>query len=387
MDYYLATVDGKRAGPYSLEQLRAFWTSGSVTRATPYWRTGMADWRPIAEIENALKPSPNAGYPRGQQSPRTSTGYATADQWPLLPPLPQPTRVSPKPRSRVGRVLLAGCLVLLAVPIICVGLIVLFAAVDSPESKSSPAWQPPTEIAIDAGTPAPGGGIDANFVFCDEKGVQAFVTQFHSLKQALPPFESPEPSDLASDPAFSAARNFTDWMSDYKNKCLQDGTGILIPAGTYRITGFLDGLVDGHRLSQGELKPFQLVFEQIDVNGRPVYHGTLLPMSQEQNDDVRRIDEQFLSDNGLSKSTAQATILSKGQWRAAVPQNGTLLSYGQIICNKEALFQAVGQPTHEEAVGDDVNLFWDCSDGQVEVVAVRGPYEATGLVTGKMNEY
>jgi hypothetical protein len=55
MDYYLATVDGKRAGPYSLDQVRAFWASGRLTRATPYWTHGLSSWRPISDLESLLK--------------------------------------------------------------------------------------------------------------------------------------------------------------------------------------------------------------------------------------------------------------------------------------------------------------------------------------------
>jgi len=85
-------------------------------------------------------------------------------------------------------------------------------------------------------------------------------------------------------------------------------------------------------------------------------------------------------------TSLNAAQLSKAQWKAAVPQNGMLVGFGQIACNKDALFQAVGQPSREEAIGDDQDLYWDCSDGQVEIVAVRGQYEV-GLVAGRLNEF
>jgi hypothetical protein len=62
MDYYLVTASGQQAGPYGIDQLRAFWKQGAITRTTPYWTAGMTIWRPISDLERRLKeaqtPSP-----------------------------------------------------------------------------------------------------------------------------------------------------------------------------------------------------------------------------------------------------------------------------------------------------------------------------------------
>ena len=52
MDYYILNPDGERAGPYSIDQVRAMWANDRVTLGTLYWTEGLDEWRPLSEILN-----------------------------------------------------------------------------------------------------------------------------------------------------------------------------------------------------------------------------------------------------------------------------------------------------------------------------------------------
>jgi hypothetical protein len=70
MDYYILTKDAQQAGPYSLDQLKAFWASGQITLTTPYWTNGMTDWYPVRAIEKLLAAqTPGPTTPVAAQSP------------------------------------------------------------------------------------------------------------------------------------------------------------------------------------------------------------------------------------------------------------------------------------------------------------------------------
>ena len=49
--WYLPGTDNQPAGPYPTHQVAQWLQSGEVAGATLAWREGMADWRPLAEIE------------------------------------------------------------------------------------------------------------------------------------------------------------------------------------------------------------------------------------------------------------------------------------------------------------------------------------------------
>jgi hypothetical protein len=70
MDYYLQTKDGQQAGPYSLNQMKAFWASGQITLTTPYWTSGMSGWYPVRAIEKLLAAqTPSVTPPVAVQTP------------------------------------------------------------------------------------------------------------------------------------------------------------------------------------------------------------------------------------------------------------------------------------------------------------------------------
>jgi hypothetical protein len=231
MDFYLVTSNGTRAGPYSLAQMQAFWVSGKLTRNSLYWTAGLSEWKPVRELEHHFQ--------------LASTPRAT-------PPLAQSTRAAEKPKRKslgCGQ----GCLILFVLLGGFVAVLGLLPA--DKEGNASGNSSAPSEITIDTDLPV-GSGVPDNFVLRDEKDVKSFITLWQSLGQ------SPDPDQ------------YNDSINGFVSKALRDGTGTLIPAGTYRITGFL-GMKDGQRLSK--VNPGQMVFAQIDVNGRAAYRLFITP--------------------------------------------------------------------------------------------------------------
>jgi hypothetical protein len=98
-----------------------------------------------------------------------------------------------------------------------------------------------------------------------------------------------------------------------------------------------------------------------------------------------------------SESTKRAKTIapSKAEWMQAVAQasarqggtNGMLPGFGSLAISKDALFRAVGQPTGVQMVGSDALLYWECSDGTVQVATPVGMYSYGGQIVGRINLY
>lgn len=52
--------DEKQAGPYTINQLKAMWRSGSVTGDMLFCGDGMNDWLPLATLQHELEAAPPA---------------------------------------------------------------------------------------------------------------------------------------------------------------------------------------------------------------------------------------------------------------------------------------------------------------------------------------
>ena len=55
MEYHVL-INDKQAGPYTIEQLRSMWASGTVTLDTHFWTPGTPDWQPLRTIITTLQP-------------------------------------------------------------------------------------------------------------------------------------------------------------------------------------------------------------------------------------------------------------------------------------------------------------------------------------------
>ena len=72
MEYHVL-INDQQAGPYTIEQLRSMWASGTVTLDTHFWTAGMPDWRPLRTIITTLqptKPTPIAHTTSASSRPR-----------------------------------------------------------------------------------------------------------------------------------------------------------------------------------------------------------------------------------------------------------------------------------------------------------------------------
>ena len=53
MDYFLY-LNNTQAGPYTFEQIKSMWKSGTITHETMYWNEKMPEWLPIGSIASKL---------------------------------------------------------------------------------------------------------------------------------------------------------------------------------------------------------------------------------------------------------------------------------------------------------------------------------------------
>jgi hypothetical protein len=58
MQVHLLTPAGTQSGPHSLEEVRSLWVSGQITLDYRYWQEGLADWKPVVDLEPQLKTRP-----------------------------------------------------------------------------------------------------------------------------------------------------------------------------------------------------------------------------------------------------------------------------------------------------------------------------------------
>lgn len=84
---YIAMPDGQNA-PYPEAHVRHWWSQGSLPPQTLYWKEGMAEWRPLAELLGPV-PMTSATSPPVQGA-APSTHYS---------PTPYPAQASPYPSS------------------------------------------------------------------------------------------------------------------------------------------------------------------------------------------------------------------------------------------------------------------------------------------------
>ena len=87
---------------------------------------------------------------------------------------------------------------------------------------------------------------------------------------------------------------------------------------------------------------------------------------------------------GLSGCSRQIT---REEWIAEVPNAQTVAMTGQIQCRKSDLFAAVRNPDNTQSVGDMVYVYWECSDGEIQVQCSALAYKAHGMVIGTVNEF
>jgi len=53
-DTYLLLINGQQSGPYTINQMKAMWQTGTINAGTAYWQAGMAQWQSLANIRHFL---------------------------------------------------------------------------------------------------------------------------------------------------------------------------------------------------------------------------------------------------------------------------------------------------------------------------------------------
>ena len=79
--------------------------------------------------------------------------------------------------------------------------------------------------------------------------------------------------------------------------------------------------------------------------------------------------------------------LTTAEWRAKAPSSTPIQFTGQIIIGKAQLFAAVGPPDKTQTIGDEISLYWQCSDGLIQIVTGAQLYNITGQIIGPVNDY
>jgi hypothetical protein len=349
VDYFLQTADGKQAGPYSLAQIRAFWTDGKVTMDTPYWTEGMKKWLPLRGLESKLSP-----------------------------PVPM-QHVTKAPRKGLGCG--SGCLILVVLFGAFVGFLCLLP--DDNQTKPHPqipaVWPPRTITISDK---VDDDGSHENFVLCGQDFIAGYKRDIQAICNEYIPAAPPDDVRV-SDPAVE--ERFEKALKDGGDRgmeaglkleaaYLQDGKAVLIPAGTYNITGFFSEY-DGQPLADDGWKE-GAAYVSINYNGKTLFSYMDLVRQQ--------IDYYAATNNApTSDRNPHPQVLTKDEWKSHAPG---LVNGNQIACNRERLFAAVGEPDRTQTVGDDSYLYWQCSDGEIQVVCSQFAY-GMGIVSGTVNDY
>lgn len=53
-DTYLLVINGQQGGPYTINQMKTMWQSGTINAGTAYWQVGMIQWQSLANIRHFL---------------------------------------------------------------------------------------------------------------------------------------------------------------------------------------------------------------------------------------------------------------------------------------------------------------------------------------------
>lgn len=53
-DAYYLMLNGQQSGPYTVNQLKTMWQSGTINAGIYYWQMGMNDWQPLMNIRQFL---------------------------------------------------------------------------------------------------------------------------------------------------------------------------------------------------------------------------------------------------------------------------------------------------------------------------------------------
>ena len=169
---------------------------------------------------------------------------------------------------------------------------------------------------------------------------------------------------------------------------------------------YSDGGIDGHddgcsrdyiqayvigrtlqEISQPNSQLSQWAREDIDKARPNITPENLLIAEDRIPEEVSRMKSVTHETFSEQPRTLKASQLTKDQWKSMVPQHANIIRLtGAILCQRQALFDALGLPDKTQTQGSEKFLYWQCSDGVVQVVCDQNYFNA-GTVTGTVNDY
>ena len=95
----------------------------------------------------------------------------------------------------------------------------------------------------------------------------------------------------------------------------------------------------------------------------------------------------IFSDGSSSSSSVSTRARSKAEWMSAARSSGVHIVAAGIWGRSELLYTSVGRPHESQNIMNDTYLYWNCSDGQIQLVTNRAALEMNGELSGNVNSY
>jgi len=78
---------------------------------------------------------------------------------------------------------------------------------------------------------------------------------------------------------------------------------------------------------------------------------------------------------------------TKQEWLSDFSQAGQILPGGSIMFNRHRLYDVLGEPDRTQSLGDTVYLYYECSDGMIQIETSQFMLNSSSTVTGRINTY
>ena len=96
--------------------------------------------------------------------------------------------------------------------------------------------------------------------------------------------------------------------------------------------------------------------------------------------------------NGTGSTARVTATMTKQEWMAKVikelGQDRTTVYAGYINCSAKDFYRVMGEPIRTQAVGENAYLYYQCTDGTLQLVCYKVNLESNGLLgTTAINEY
>ncbi len=95
---------------------------------------------------------------------------------------------------------------------------------------------------------------------------------------------------------------------------------------------------------------------------------------------------------GTGSTTRVTATMTKQEWKAKVktafPEKTGMIGIGVISCDEKEFYEVMGKPAKTQAIGNDAFLYYQCSDGMLQLVCYKNNLEyQKEIATSAINEY